>query len=190
MNICMALLWLAFAFWHVQTFRVTGNIALLFFCASETLLAYFFIFRSASRRVSHDVGAWSVAIAGTAAPLILSPTGNLILSGGTALIMLAALVQVAGLFSLNRSFAVVPAQRVIKTSGLYRYVRHPMYASYSFSFTGYLLVSMSLYNVLVISTAIVLLFFRINFEEEHLLDDEMYRSYCSRVRWRLIPFVY
>ena len=40
------------------------------------------------------------------------------------------------------------ARRQLKTSGLYRLVRHPLYASYLLSYLGYVLANTNLRNVL------------------------------------------
>ncbi|TSC61290.1 MAG: isoprenylcysteine carboxyl methyltransferase [Parcubacteria group bacterium Gr01-1014_48] len=189
-NITLAIVWIAYALWYARAFRETGTWGFLVFCISETILACLYVFRTAPRRVSIHFVDWIVAVAGTALPLLFSSTGVLIWSGGSVLILIAFVIQIFGLLSLNRSFAVVPAQRVIKTGGLYRFVRHPLYASYLLAFAGYILISISLYNILIIAAATTLLFLRIRLEEKYLLTDATYREYHAQVPWRLVPFVY
>ncbi|MBI1311438.1 hypothetical protein GC176_09035 [bacterium] len=46
---------------------------------------------------------------------------------GASLVMLGNAIDVAGYLTLFRSFSVVPEARVLKTNGLYRFVRHPVY---------------------------------------------------------------
>ncbi|UUZ47592.1 hypothetical protein LP420_31105 [Massilia sp. B-10] len=50
---------------------------------------------------------------------------------------------------------------MVKTQGLYRLVRHPLYASYMISFSGYMLTNTSLRNVAVFGVTIALLAMRI-----------------------------
>ncbi len=46
---------------------------------------------------------------------------------GAALIMLGNVIDLSGYVTLFRSFSIVPEARKLKTSGLYRFVRHPVY---------------------------------------------------------------
>lgn len=91
---------------------------------------------------------------------------------------------------MNRSYALVPARRVIKTDNMYRIVRHPLYASYFVMFSGYVLVNASAVNVLVFVTMMSLLVTRLHREETHLMKDDAYRAYAEKTRHRLVPFVY
>ncbi len=97
------------------------------------------------------------------------------------------LMQILGLISLNRSFALVAAKRAIKTDFMYRWVRHPIYASYLIVFTSYLLVYPSVNNLMVFAVLIPCMVGRIYREEVHLSQDPVYRDYMQRVRYRLIP---
>ena len=99
-------------------------------------------------------------------------------------------LALAALGFLGRSFGIVAALRQVKTSGLYGLVRHPAYAAYLVSYSGYVLENPTARNVglLLLSTAAQLV--RIREEERVLGRDEKYRRYRLRVRYRLIPFVY
>ncbi|UUZ53225.1 hypothetical protein LP419_30660 [Massilia sp. H-1] len=79
---------------------------------------------------------------------------------------------------------------MVKTQGLYRLVRHPLYASYMISFSGYMLTNTSLRNVAVFGVTIALLAMRILREERHLSLDSNYREYMARVKFRVLPFVF
>ncbi|HKR91601.1 isoprenylcysteine carboxylmethyltransferase family protein, partial [Novosphingobium sp.] len=124
-------------------------------------------------------------------PLLILPVGKQILpdaisttlvTGGVALSILAKL-------SLRRSFGLVAANRGVKRSGLYRFVRHPMYSGYLINHLGILLLFLSVWNVAVIALCWILLWMRAGEEEKVLLQDPAYRSYASAVRSRLIPGV-
>lgn len=102
----------------------------------------------------------------------------------------ASLLTIVSVHSLGRSFAVLPALRDIRTSGTYRWVRHPIYLSYIIAAFGTLMRHPSFYNTGVVLAGIALMLWRIRFEERLLMQDERYRNYVAQVRYRLIPGVY
>jgi protein-S-isoprenylcysteine O-methyltransferase Ste14 len=53
--------------------------------------------------------------------------GFVALVTGASLIIVGNLIDVSGYSTLFRSFSVVPEARELKTTGLYRFVRHPVY---------------------------------------------------------------
>jgi protein-S-isoprenylcysteine O-methyltransferase Ste14 len=186
----LAGLWSLFAYAHVLAFVDTGRWTLLVFCAAETLTAAFLLVRTPPRSFSRRPLEWAVAALGTFAPLLFRPATVVLLPGAGVAVTLGALLQVAAVMSLNRSFAMVPALREIKTGGLYRIVRHPLYATYLLTFTGYLASNFSLRNLAACVAAIALMLWRIRLEEAHLAPDADYRDYCARVQWRVLPRVY
>jgi protein-S-isoprenylcysteine O-methyltransferase Ste14 len=80
-------------------------------------------------------------------------------------------------------------QHVIDT-GVYGFVRHPMYLGASLVFVGAALLLGSIYGLLAGLASVGLLVVRI-FGEENLLsrDLEGYRAYREKVRYRLVPHV-
>jgi protein-S-isoprenylcysteine O-methyltransferase Ste14 len=105
-------------------------------------------------------------------------------------------VQVAGLAvwacafaRLSRSFGIVPADRGLVTSGPYAVVRHPLYTAYMLGGIGYLIQSLSLWNVVIDLITVGWQLVRIRAEERHL-DGPAYVAYRNRVRWRLVPRVW
>src|SRR3989338_3606233 len=189
MNILLASAWSVFVWNHLRSFNITGDYALIAFALSETLQVLFFLIRRSPLSVSLDPFDWLVAGGGTLAPLFLIPGGPVLWQSGEILVIIAVVFQIFALLSLNRSFAIVAAKRVVKTSGLYRIVRHPMYASYLLLYSGYLLFNGSLMNIGLVVLAFVFLFLRIIEEEKHLIVDQEYEQYATRTPWRLIPFV-
>ncbi|WP_050454244.1 methyltransferase family protein [Candidatus Burkholderia verschuerenii] len=110
---------------------------------------------------------------------------------------LAAALQIAGLaiqisakLSLRRSFGILPANRGVVVHGPYRLIRHPMYFGYLVNDMGFLLPNFGLQNVLVLAFHWTLQIGRIVREERLLSNDEMYRDYTQRVRYRLIAGVF
>lgn len=186
----LAALWLLFAIAHVIAFKHTGKISLLTFGTAETLIALFFLLRTQPKSFSNRTHEWLIAISGTFLPLLLRPIGEITAPIAEWGLMIGSLMQIAGVLSLNRSFAIVPALRELKTRGMYRVVRHPIYFSYLISYSFYLAANFSLSNLLVLSASIGLLVGRVYLEERHLGQTSEYRAYQARVRWRLIPFVF
>ena len=81
-------------------------------------------------------------------------------------------------------------QQVVST-GVYSFVRHPMYLAGILMFLGAPLLLGSMYGVLVGVVLCFLLVFRIGGEEKMLTNElEGYADYKKKVRYRLIPFVW
>ncbi|UQV47358.1 hypothetical protein KIV45_11170 [Janthinobacterium lividum] len=122
--------------------------------------------------------------------ILFSPSEMTIWPAARYLLVFGCVLQIAGLLSLNRSFGLVVAQRNIKTHGMYRFVRHPVYASYVVSSTAYLLSNASPGNTAVYAAAMLLLVLRLLREERFLSTDVRYRVYMRQVKYRLLPFIF
>jgi protein-S-isoprenylcysteine O-methyltransferase Ste14 len=85
---------------------------------------------------------------------------------------------------------VEEGQKVVDT-GVYAWVRHPMYFGALFLIVGTPLALGSWYTLLLIPVFLAVLYFRMKSEEEVLVRDLAgYAEYRSRVKYRLIPFVW
>lgn len=189
-NVVLAALWLFFAIAHIVGFGLTGKASLLVFATAETLIATFFLLRTTPKTHTTRPVEWVTAVAGTSLPLLIRPTADTPVPIAEWGLMLGSALQIAGVLSLNRSFAVVPALRELKCRGMYSLVRHPIYTSYLITFVFYLAGNFSTRNVIIVFASVCLMLVRIHFEERHLALTAEYRSYRDRVRWRLIPFVF
>jgi protein-S-isoprenylcysteine O-methyltransferase Ste14 len=189
-GLMLASAWLMFALVHVRAFMATGELSCLVFFLSESFTALMFLVRTEPATVSSSPADWALAVAGTLAPLLFTPNGNLLLPGATLTLLAGAMLQLAGLLSLNRSVGLVPARRELKTGGSFRVVRHPLYASYLVLFSGYLLSNFSVANLLVYCTMLALLLARMLREERHLSRAGDYRAYMAKVKYRVIPFIF
>ena len=112
---------------------------------------------------------------------------------GAALLTLGNLIDLWGYTVLTRSFSIVPEPRELKTTGPYRFIRHPMYtAGMSFMTASACLSG----NGLILAGAVLYagaLAFRTRAEERMLLRafGEAYAEYRARTgrlwpRWRSI----
>ena len=91
---------------------------------------------------------------------------------------------------LSRVVEVAEGQQVVST-GLYGIVRHPMYLVTVLMFMAMPLVLGSWWALLPFGFYIPVIVSR-TLDEESLLRRELagYDDYCSKVRWRIIPFVW
>ena len=156
--------------------------------ASELSAVFFLLIQ---RKGSWATSAYTTAIAfgGTAASLCVTPGGiSLAPDYVTApLILVGTAIALAAKLSLRRSFGLVPANRGVKVSGAYRFVRHPMYTGYVLNHIGFLLLFFSAWNLAVYATCWILLYLRVIEEERFLLNDPQYVDYAKNVRSRVIP---
>ncbi|AYH45627.1 methyltransferase [Azoarcus sp. DN11] len=189
-GISLAALWLVFAVAHLTTFKLTGKVSLLTFALAETLIAGFFLLRPPPRTVTTNPPELAAAALGTFLPLLLRPTTDTPLPFSELGLMAGSGFLIAGVLSLNRSFALIPALRELKTEGMYRLVRHPIYLSYLITYSCYLTANFSVENLAIVCGSALLLLTRVHFEERHLAKTPEYRAYQARVRWRLIPLVF
>ena len=121
----------------------------------------------------------------------VQPTSSAVLGLlGGVVTAIGSLITIISIQCLGSSFAVLPSIRDIRTSGAYRFVRHPIYLSYMVAGLGTLMRHPSLYNTSVVLAGFVLMMWRIRFEERLLAREEIYRNYMDAVRYRLIPGLY
>ena len=190
-NLVLALLWASFALVHVRSFLALGRASALLMVGKESLDAFFYLTRPEARSVSRSPYAWAAGIGGTFAPMLLRPTGAPLDSRlGQAVLCLGLALQAAGMLSLRHSISIVPAHRGIKTGGLYRWVRHPLYLAYSISQLGYLLCNPTARNAGLVSVAFLFQVLRIFNEERFLRLDPEYVRFSRRTRWALVPGVF
>jgi protein-S-isoprenylcysteine O-methyltransferase Ste14 len=101
-----------------------------------------------------------------------------------------ALLATLAVISLGRSFGIVAANRGVRTTGFYRFVRHPLYGSYMISYLGFLVGNLSILNVLLVFLTVLCQYARAVAEERILLQDPAYRAYAQRVHYRFIPYIF
>lgn len=189
-NLVMTLLYLRFAWVSLEFMKKTPQISTAVQLAFCTLAAVLFALRRGPKSESRVPLEWFCAVGGTFAVLLFRPVqghDGLVL---TILQVAGMLVSITGLASLGRSFGIVPANRGVQRSGLYRLVRHPMYAGYVMSYSCFVLQNPSLENGVLLGTFTAFTILRIVMEEGHLSKDPLYREMQQQVRWRLMPFVW
>ncbi len=136
-------------------------------------------------------------LAAVAAPLLWGAApfdGAIALQAtGAAVTALGILLALAGLATLGRALTPFPrplADAQLRQSGVYGWVRHPIYGGLILASFGWSLYWLSLPGLLC--SAVVLLFFdRKSAFEEHFLRARFpeYPGYARRVR-KLLPWIY
>lgn len=161
---------------------------MVLFLASELVGVFLLL---TQRRGSWSVEAYPlvVALLGTGVGLLIMPQGTQLVPEwvSTALVMSGAAIAFLAKLFLGRSFGIVPANRGVKQYGVYRVVRHPMYAGYIINQLGFVLLFFSLHNVMMYAVAWIAFWLRAREEEKFLEQDVTYREYREKVRYRLIP---
>lgn len=190
MNLLLILLFALLAIASYHRFAHSGSIRTFGVLAVNTLFLALFLTRRRARAETASTALWLLAFAGTALPLLMRPTADSAPLAFGSVVQLIGLVSVAvALLSLRRSFAVVPANRGIQDGGLYRLVRHPVYLSELTVLLGVALANPTVLNATIWLCECMLQFARARAEERFLSVDPVYRAYCQRVRYRLIPGV-
>jgi protein-S-isoprenylcysteine O-methyltransferase Ste14 len=186
--IAMALGLLAFACY--RRYQDTGSLNWLGLLAVNALFVLMYIAKRDAVAISTSPPLWLLAFAATCLPLMLRPTAPSTLSPAGNVVQLVGLCAVVGaILSLRRSFGIVPANRGVRTQGLYNVVRHPLYATELLAIGGFVLANPSLWNLALWLADCVLQFNRARAEERFLGADPIYQEYRARVPFRLIPRV-
>lgn len=174
---------------YLHTHRLIGGL----FVIEQTWFAVAFLIRRPPQAVSHQIGSWLLAFAGTFGGLLLRPVGDHPpwgVTAGFALQLAGLLAAIASLAALGRSFGFVAADRGTRTRGPYALVRHPVYASYLLIQGGYVLQSLSLPNALVFAFTTACNAGRALAEENVLARSPAYQEYKQRIRWRIVPYLW
>lgn len=170
----------------VETGRLTG----LMLLASELLVVVLTAARRSATVVDRSAAARAIAGVSVAGPFLVQPGVPI---GGlpevlTLAVSLAGLgIVIGGKIALGRSFGLLPANRGVVCSGLYRLVRHPIYLGYVLTHVAFLAAHPSWWNALALGLADLALAVRAAREEQTLVRDPAYARYLTAVRWRLVP---
>lgn len=190
-NFGLAACYLLFSWGMLDDFLRTHRLSSLLLTVFETLIVFYSLFRPAPRQANTSLYDWTVALAGTFILLLLRPAPQVHDHLAIIALQLAGMsISLAALFSLNRSFGLVAANRGVKRGGLYGVVRHPIYAGYFISFAAYVAQNPTGGNAVLYAVFVCIELLRVAAEERVLSGDPEYVSYVQSTRWRVVPFLY
>ena len=192
LNVSLATLYALFLYRHGVTFVETREPTFLAIVVLETMLVAMFLLRREATASNVSALALCATAVGTFSTLFMAPIERSgVPSTVTVAIQLVGLsLAIVSLGSLRRSFGLAPANRGVKTSGMYRFVRHPLYASYLVALSGYLLAYPAPRNFALLAASLVGQLVRMSLEERLLLRDPAYVRYATQTPFRLVPRVY
>lgn len=192
-QIAVALLWVGLLSRSLGPALHNHNFYALMAPAAELPILIFVLIRRPTQAISLAWRDWLLAATATFMPLCMVPNGHPFAPAvvvGQMLFWLGMVVQVGAKLSLRRSFGIAPANRGVKTDGLYRFVRHPMYAGYLAMHIGILAINPSWINAGAYGLAWFAQINRLLAEEALLRQDPAYAAYMTRQKWRLIPGIF
>lgn len=103
---------------------------------------------------------------------------------------LGLLISLAGVCALNKSFGLLPADRGVVKRGIYRFIRHPIYAGYFISNCCFLAQNYSYWNLGCFLSFVAFETLRLLREEKLLCQNPDYLQYTRETRWRILPFLW
>jgi protein-S-isoprenylcysteine O-methyltransferase Ste14 len=171
-------------------FLETGRLTGLLLLASEALVVVLTVFRRAPIVVDRSLRARLLTtLAMMGPPFVVAVKGTPAIPDAICVStgIVGLLVVVFGKLSLGRSFGLMPANRGIVSSGLYRFVRHPIYLGYLITHVAFVAANASVWNISLLVTSDIALLARALCEEKTLTEDPEYAAYRQRVRWRIVP---
>ena len=175
-------------------FAKTGHVTGLLLVVSEALVVVLTVFRRSAGAVDRSLRARLLTLVATFGPLLIRPGGTVTPwapeSTTVTLMAVGLIVVISAKATLGRSFGLTPANRGVVCTGVYRFVRHPIYLGYLISHVAFVCANPLAWNVCLLTAADVALILRAWVEEETLAKDRTYREYMTRVRFRLVPGVF
>ncbi len=201
MNVAVGSLWVFFTLTTVRLvlraseFNLQTWVYFALLLRNGSLMILFLIRRPANAS-SVQIKEWLVAALGTAAPcFFIRGTAYPVISWYLCCIIylimaLAGTLSVFAVLSLGRSFGIVPANRGIKTRGLYAFVRHPIYACYLLFDMSFIMLNLSWHNLLILNISCLTVYLRALYEEKFLRQDASYQKYAQKTPYMFFPRIF
>ncbi len=113
---------------------------------------------------------------------------------GLALLAFGFSILITAQITLRKSYAstlIIWENHQLKTHGIYRLVRHPIYLGVILGSMGIAVYASSLYGFLIMSANVPVFLIRIKIEEKLLTKEfgDAYRMYKKKTK-KLLPFIY
>jgi protein-S-isoprenylcysteine O-methyltransferase Ste14 len=174
-------------------FLSTGRITGLLLLVSEVLVVALTVLRRSAAAIDRSMRARLLTTLSMLGPPLLQPGHLAALAPEAATVAISAAglaIVIAGKLTLGRSFGLMPANRGVVSSGVYRIVRHPIYMGYLLTHSAFLAANPGAWNIAALFAADAALLARAVCEEQTLAKDVRYREYQQQVRWRVCPGVF
>jgi protein-S-isoprenylcysteine O-methyltransferase Ste14 len=192
-KVLIVVLFSAMAMRIARDVAVTHHTTGLLLLVSEALVVVFTMIRRPAGTVDRTLNARLLTMFSTFAPQLVQPASLHPLAPESITLLVSAMgliLVVLGKLSLGRSFGLTPANRGVVSTGVYRFVRHPIYMGYLITHVGFLIANPIGWNFTILLAGDATLLLRAVREERTLSADTAYRDYLQRVRWRLVPGVF
>jgi protein-S-isoprenylcysteine O-methyltransferase Ste14 len=174
--------------WYAGVVSVWVPFSISVFVLSYGLIIILLIFRRPAIHISTNFFDWATSFLALFLPIALHGNGApFSILWGTIFLQVGASITLFSVLHLWRSFGIVAADRGIQTGGIYRMVRHPLYAGLIISQIGLLFFMPSISNVLLCFALWVLTVYRIFAEEQLLKLNPQYQLYMQRTPYKLLP---
>ena len=170
----------------LQTARLTNLLLLI----SEMLVVALTVLRRTAATVDRSMRAGLLTTMSLLGPPMVQP-GHVSPMLGQAITVAVSVIGlaivIAGKLTLGRSFGLMPANRGVVCTGIYRVVRHPIYLGYLITHVAFVFANPSAWNLSVLLIGDAALLLRAICEEQTLARDMRYQEYQQLVRWRVCP---
>ena len=170
-------------------FLKTGHVTGLLLLVSELLVVVLTVMRRPAQVVDRTLAARVFSAISIVGVPLIRPVGVALAPdlATAAVSAFGLLVVIAGKLTLGRSFGLLPANRGVVCRGIYKLLRHPIYAGYLVTHAAFLVAHPTTWNLVMLVAADTALMVRAVYEERTLARDSEYADYMTRVRWRVCP---
>lgn len=202
-NVIVASLWAYYSYLNVLFLHANWYIASqlillihIFLFIRNSSLTIFYLIRHSPIKSSFRVKELIIAIYGTFIGYLYASEGAVVLVPAKFVFIIYLLMviiifsSILSIFSLGRSFAILPSTRKIQTGGMYRFVRHPIYSFYILFDICFLLIQFSLLNLIIFCSFCIVCYLRAKYEEKLLLEDPIYLEYYQKTAYMFIPMIF
>ncbi len=196
MNIYIAVNFLLFAAFKLYTSMRQGTVdfTLASYTIQTTVLIIFILIRRQHKRIDdnalHQFIALTAFFSGVIFVWLPETGGETEKMISNIIIFTSNILGVFTIINLGRSFGIMIAVREVKTTGLYSFVRHPMYGTDILLRIGFAVSHFNWLSIVLLALSIGCYLYRAVLEERFLSEQEDYRQYMKKVRYRFIPLIF